>query len=456
MMLSNSISNDSVRAIHSVSDLCGKTRAVLEEKFSNLWVSGEVASITTPASGHWYLSLKDDKAQIRCVMFKSANSRCSKPKVGDEVLISGRFSLYEARGDLQLILNHLEPRGAGALHKKFEELKKKLLDEGLFAAENKKEIPKFPQHIAIITSATGAALKDIVTVFERHKYAGRLSIFPSHVQGEDAPKQLVAALNQADALAEIDLILLSRGGGSYEDLFCFNDENLARAIYATKKPVVSAVGHEVDTTICDFVADMRSATPTSGAEQILRAYIDLNPELNRLLGKLSQAISVQVSQHEFQLERLQRRLQSPVHQLENYQQRLDRLQERQSLYFKNRLEHLNHQLALLSQRHQLQSPALLTKNAATRVEEARTKLHRLGVATLSNKRREFLQLGRHLEAVSPMAVLTRGYSILLSEDQKALKSVKQTQPGEKLSALLTDGSLELEVLKTQEKNSLGE
>lgn len=452
MMLSNSISNESIRAVHSVSELCSKTRAVLEEKFANLWVAGEVASITTPASGHWYLSLKDDRAQLRCVMFKNANARCAKPKIGDEVLVSGRFSLYEARGDLQLILNHLEPRGAGALHKKFEELKKKLLDEGLFAAEFKKEIPRFPKHIALITSASGAALKDILAVFERHNYAGRLSIFPSHVQGDTAPDQLISALKQAEAVSDVDLILLSRGGGSYEDLFCFNDEGLARAIHAAEKPVISAIGHEVDTTICDFVADMRSATPTAAAEQILRSYIDLKPELNRLLNQLNQALLNQLSGQGLELERLQRRLQSPLHQLENHQQKIDRLQETQKLLIQGKLQNLTHHLELLCQRHQVQSPTLLTERATKRVNEASSKLGRLGPEMISTRQGAFFQLSRHLEAVSPMAVLNRGYSVLLTKDRQALRSIDQAKKSDKLTALVADGSVELEVLETKKSD----
>ena len=450
-MHSNSIANDSIRAVHSVSDLCGKTRAVLEEKFAHLWVAGEIASISVPASGHWYLSLKDDKAQLRCVMFKSANSRCQKPKIGDEVLVSGRFSLYEARGDLQLILNHLEPRGAGALHKQFEDLKKKLLEEGLFAAEHKKILPSYPEHIALVTSSTGAALEDILTVLQRHNYGGRVSLFASPVQGENAPQQLINALQSADAQMDVDLILLSRGGGSYEDLFCFNDENLARAIFSTKKPVLSAVGHETDTTISDFVADCRSATPTAAAEQLLASYIGLGPELKRLSNSLNQTLTKNLAAKSSSIIDFRHRLQSPIHRLQSNQQQLDRLQQNQTVQMDRQLGQKRHELDLLTQRLRAQSSVQLIRDANSRLEISRTELQRLGPEKIRDLMRSFVQLSRHLETVSPMATITRGYSVLRDADQQVVTSVAALRVGDPLSAMVTDGTIQMEVTELEAK-----
>ncbi len=452
MMLSNSLANDSIRAVHSVSDLCTKTRTLLEEKFANLWVAGEIASITTPVSGHWYLSLKDDKAQIRCVMFKSANIRCQKPKVGDEVLICGRFSLYEARGDLQLILNHLEPRGAGALHKKFEELKAKLISEGLFGAEYKKELPKYPEHIALITSATGAALEDILTVFRRHRYGGCIQVFPSQVQGEEAPSQLISALQAADNTSGVDLILLSRGGGSYEDLFCFNDESLARAIFATKTPLVSAVGHETDITISDFVADMRSATPTAAAEQILKSYSNLNSDIDRLYNRLNQGLTNKLTEEKTKLIQLRNLLQSPLHRLQNSQQRLDQIQQKQLALLNRYLDKKSYQTQILSQRLRARSAQQLVKEARARLGENRLKLNRLGAQITGTLGHSLAQTCRHLEAVSPMSTLSRGYSVLLTEEGQVIKSVDTVQPEQQLQALLQDGSIDLQVLTCRSKD----
>lgn len=454
-MLSNSLANDSIRAVHSVSDLCSKTRGLLEEKFAHLWVAGEIASISTPVSGHWYLSLKDDKAQIRCVMFKSANIRCQKPKVGDEVLVSGRFSLYEARGDLQLTLNHLEPRGAGALHKKFEALKIKLKAEGLFEAEHKRDLPSYPEHIALITSATGAALEDVLTVFRRHNYGGRVSIFASQVQGDDAPAQLIEALQAADNTQGVDLILLSRGGGSYEDLFCFNDEALARAVFATKKPVVSAVGHETDTTISDFVADMRSATPTAAAEQILKAYNNLTSDIDRLQTRLNQSLKNHLTKRETQVAQLRSLLQSPVHQLQNYQQKLDQIQQKKLALLNRYFDKQHYQRQILSQRLQARSTRNLVREAQKRLTDSQSRLHRLAAQIVEKPGRNLGQTCRHLESVSPMATLSRGYSVLLSTQGQVVKSVEQVRPDDQLQALVNDGSIELKVLRPRAKDIKG-
>ena len=446
-MDSHSITNDSIRAVHSVSELCSKTRALLEDKFSNIWVGGEIASISTPASGHWYLSLKDDKSQLRCVMFRGANIRCKVPKIGDEVLISGRFSLYEARGDLQLILNHLEARGAGVLHQKFEDLKAKLLREGMFDQEHKKPLPPYPERIALITSATGAALEDILTLMRRHHYGGQIQVLPSQVQGQDAPKQLLSAIRQADLESDCDIILLSRGGGSYEDLFCFNDEELARTIFNTKTPLVSAVGHEVDTTISDFVADMRCATPTAAAEQILTAYIQLAPKLSRYENLLFQSLHRYLTDTKHALKDLKNRLQSPVHQLQTYQQRLDQLEQHNLNQFNSQLQLKLHQLGLLEHRLLAQSPQMLLNEASIRFQDTSTRLRKAGQDRILYLQQKYVQTCRHLEAVSPMATVTRGYSVLLNKSDQVIKSVAAVTLGERIKAKVSDGSIALEVVE---------
>ena len=444
----HSMTNNSIRAVHSVSDLCAKRRHLLEEKFSNIWVTGEVASISTPVSGHWYLSLKDEKSQLRCVMFKGANIRCKKPKIGDEVLVSGKFSLYEARGDLQLILNHMEPRGIGTLYQEFEQLKTKLLEEGLFATEHKKPIPKYPERIALVTSATGAALEDILTLMRRHKYGGVVKVFPSIVQGVDAPSQLISAIQEADDQACWDLILLSRGGGSYEDLFCFNHEALARAIFALNTPLVSAIGHEVDTTISDYVADLRCATPTAAAEQVLGAHIQLNPLLKNIENRLANALTKELKNKQHQLAELKGKLRDPVYQLQNYQQYLDRLLEKAKNQLNTKIQGSTHRINLYNQALLAQSPQRKIDEAASRLANCQSNLLRAGPENIEKSRSKFVQLCQYLEVVSPMATITRGYSVLQKANGKVIRSIKDVQAEEALRAKLSDGDIYLEVKET--------
>ena len=255
----------------TVSQLNRLARGLLEDHFPAVTVQGEISNFAQPASGHWYLTLKDSAAQVRCAMFRNRNMFVRfKPKDGIQVTVKAKLSLYEGRGDYQLLLESMEDGGAGALRQAFEKLYQKLQAEGLFAAERKKPLPPMPSHIAVITSPTGAAVRDVISVFRRRFPATQLTIVPVSVQGQPAATEMIAALARVNArqgcLADVDTILLTRGGGSLEDLWCFNDEALARAIHASALPVVSAVGHEIDFTIADFVADVRAATPSAAAE----------------------------------------------------------------------------------------------------------------------------------------------------------------------------------------------
>lgn len=441
----HSMTNNSIKAVHSVSDLCAKTRNLLEEKFTNIWVTGEVSSISTPVSGHWYLSLKDDKSQLRCVMFKNANMRCKKPQIGDEVLVSGRFSIYDARGDLQLILNHMEARGAGDLHQQFQELKERLLKEGLFATEHKKSIPQYSQRIALITSETGAAVEDITTMLRKRGYGGYIKLFASTVQGSEAPKQLISAIDAAEQQGNWDLMLISRGGGSYEDLFCFNDENLARRIFTAKTPIISAVGHEVDSTICDFVADLRCATPTAAAEQIVAPYVELKNRLHSIQSQLSTALAKQISQKQYRLNTLEAKLVKPQHRLNNYQQYLDKLSQNTSLLLDRKIQSATHRLALADQSLVAQSPVNKLNGVTERLKEVEHRLLKAGPEKLIEKKYRFIQLCKSLELVSPLATVSRGYSVLQESSGVIVRSSAQVSVGQKLNARLADGHLELEV-----------
>ena len=436
-----------VRAIVTVSQFCQRTRKLLETDLGSVWIGGEVASISAPASGHWYLVLKDDRAQIRCVMFRQANIRCRQPKVGDEVLVSGRASLYEARGEMQLILNHLEQRGSGMLFQQFEALKARLQAEGLFESSRKQAVPALPRRIAVVTSPTGAAIQDIRRVFEKHRFDGLLRIYPAQVQGSTAPAQLIAALKQVDADANCDLRLLTRGGGSSEDLFCGTDEQLARTLANLKLPVISAVGHETDSTISDFVADLACATPTAGAEQILARWSRLEEALPALQRGLHRNIRIRMEQAIQRLDELQRRVAAPARQIELFaernlgiQRRLQSAATQQRQCHQQRLQHLNARLAE-------QSPGMKLQKAQARLQSHQQLLSRVARDMLSRPREQLVRQARFLEAVSPLATLGRGYSLIRNEKGQVVRTQSQVATGDKLSARLYEGELSLQVLE---------
>src|SRR5690554_6054855 len=266
----------------TVSELNRQARHLLESSFMQAWVEGELTGLSRPSSGHWYFSLKDQRAQVRCAMFRGFNQRLRQlPKEGDLVRVRGKVSLYEARGDYQLIVEHLEPAGLGALQQAFEALKARLYAEGLFAAERKKPVPETPRHIGVVTSPTGAAIHDILTVLQRRCPNIPMTLYPTAVQGQAATAEIVAAIQRAVHHGQADVLIIGRGGGSLEDLWCFNEEAVARAIAACPIPTVSAVGHEVDVTIADFVADLRAPTPSAAAEKV-------SPDQSAWLGRLEE------------------------------------------------------------------------------------------------------------------------------------------------------------------------
>ena len=266
---------ETAKTVLSVSELNRQARITIEERFNQVWVMGEMSNFARPRSGHWYFSLKDESAQVRCAMFANRNRAVSmQPGDGQLVIVRGRVSLYEGRGDFQIIVDHLEPAGEGALRQAFDQLKVKLAGEGLFSSDRKQPLPEIPEHIAVITSPTGAAFRDVLAVWARRFPALRVTLIPTAVQGNEAEEQLVAAINQAAGL-EPDAVLLTRGGGSLEDMWSFNLESVARALAACPCPTVSAVGHEIDVTICDYVADVRAPTPSAAAELMVPSADDL-------------------------------------------------------------------------------------------------------------------------------------------------------------------------------------
>ena len=437
------------RDIFSVSRLNTEVRATLEGSFPLLWVEGEISNLATPRSGHLYFSLKDTHAQVRCALFRAKRQLLRfEPANGTQVLARARVGFYEPRGEFQLIVEHLEPAGAGSAQREFEALKKRLQAEGLFDTERKRALPGFPRRLGVITSPSGAAIRDVLKVLRRRAPQLAVTIFPAQVQGKDAPEELLEALNIALQRGDCDLLLLTRGGGSIEDLAAFNDERLARAIYAAPIPVVSAVGHEIDFTIADFVADRRAPTPSAAAELI-------SPDTTLLLqtvAKLSQRLQNALRRHlqavDTRLRSTQRRLQraAPANRLQQGQQLLDHLDQRLMRAMRGLLT--ESRTALVTQKQHL-----ATLGPQRRLELLRQRLDtlpaRLQLAWRQQHARRMEHLagcGRELHAVSPLATLQRGYSVLRRSDGRGVISkVGQLHPGERIEALLADGRADLTV-----------
>jgi exodeoxyribonuclease VII large subunit len=443
------------RDIFSVSRLNAEVRAVLDGSFPLLWVEGEISNLAAPRSGHLYFSLKDAHAQVRCAMFRNRRVLLrQQPANGDQVLLRARVSLFEPRGDFQLIVEHLEPAGAGSAQRAFEALKARLQQEGLFDAALKRELPAFPHHLGVITSPSGAAIRDVLKVLKRRAPHLRVTIYPSQVQGEGATEELRETLALALERAECDVLLLTRGGGSIEDLAAFNDEILARTIAAAEIPVVSAVGHEVDFTITDFVADRRAPTPSAAAELISPDGQALRTRLDRHHRRLRAAIRRQTGTQAQLLARLQGRLEraSPRNRLRQQQQRLDAADLRLVRALRRQLLGRREGLEALQRQLRSHSPAQRLTLLRQRLTALAGGLFQAWQTTQRERRQHLAATARELNAVSPLATLERGYAVLRQaqlEGQPVVRSVLQVNRQERLVALLPDGSLELSVLERQ-------
>ena len=415
----------SQREIFSPSQLVRLARDVLEDTFPLIWVEGEISNFSRPASGHLYFSLKDAQAQIRCAMFKNrAMFLRFRPADGTRVLARVRVSLYEARGEFQLIVEHLEEAGEGALLRAFEQLKAKLAAEGLFDAKKKRALPTLPRRIGVITSATGAAIRDVLSVLARRFPLVEVEVIPVPVQGKEAPPAIIAALNAASAARRHDVLLLTRGGGSLEDLWAFNDEGVARAIRASAIPIVSAVGHEVDFTIADFAADMRAPTPSAAAEILVPDGTAIHRTLQR---------------DESRLEALMRR------RLQNAAQRLDHAWTRlRAQHPRVRLQRGGERLAHLRARLQAQHPLIRLAQRREQLAALRQRLDSALERRFDRRKQHLAELARTLNAVSPLATLQRGYAILLDRDSgEVLRSIEHVQASAHIIARVAGGEIGL-------------
>src|SRR5690554_7094607 len=433
------------REVLTISQLNARARSLLEEVFPRVWVEGELSNLARPSSGHLYFTLKDSGAQVRCALFRQNAARI-RMDLRDGLLVQarGRVSLYEGRGDYQMIIDSLEPAGDGALRQAFEALKAKLQGEGLFAAEGKRPMPTHPRRIGVITSPSGAAVRDIISVFGRRAPFIELVISPTAVQGRDAAPQIVRALQQADR-AGFDALILARGGGSLEDLWPFNEEVVARAVAACRTPVISAVGHETDVSISDFVADVRAPTPSAAAELHSPDTRAMLLQLQRYQRQLQQCMKTRLAHDQLRLDALRRRLRHPGERLAQQSQRLDELDMRLRRAWQHRLEQRQQQMRNLQGRLQQQHPERLLRVLHERLEQLRQRLPRAIQLQLQQRRQRLESTAQGLHLISPLATLGRGYSILLDQQGKAIRSQQDTQPGQQLQARLAEGSLTLRV-----------
>lgn len=442
------MSQFSSSAIFTVSRLNQTVRQLLEMEMGQIWLSGEISNLSQPSSGHWYFTLKDERAQVRCAMFRTSNRRVTfRPQNGQQVLIRATITLYEPRGDYQLLAESMQPAGDGLLQQQFEQLKQKLAAEGLFDQQFKQVLPSPAKQVGVITSASGAALHDILQVLQRRDPSLPVIVYPTSVQGADAPLQIVRALELANQREECDVLIVGRGGGSLEDLWSFNDERVARAIFASRIPIVSAVGHETDITIADFVGDLRAPTPSAAAELVSRNQLELLRQIQSQRQRLEMAMDYYLAQRNREFTRLHHRLQQQHPQL-----RLAR-QQAQLVKLRQRLDDaMQQQLRQTLRRSERLQQRLMQQQPQTRIHRAQQRLQQLSYQMQSAVERQLNQnkqkLGiacSRLEGVSPLATLARGYNVTTAPDGKILKNVTQITPGETLKTRLQDGWVESQV-----------
>ena len=437
------------QTVYTVSRLNREIRTVLEQGFASLILTGEISNFITPASGHWYFSLKDEKAQIKAAMWRGNNrSQSYRPENGTQVTVRARVSLYEPRGDYQLIVEHMEPAGEGQLKQEFDALKMRLAAEGLFSSAYKKPLPQNINRVGVITSATGAAIKDILTVLKRRAPQLEVIIYPAMVQGKEAHVHLINQIQLANARNEVDVLIVGRGGGSLEDLWCFNHEQLARAIYQSELPIVSAVGHEIDTTISDYVADVRAATPSAAAELVSPNTQELHSKVIELINRLNNAFKHDMADKRALATQLQHRLNlcHPRNQLNQKAQRLDELTIALQQGMRNRLYQQERTLNNLTPRLMRQSPDKKLSQASHQLMQIQTRLEQAMQHKLQHAQNSLALQASRLDSVSPLNVLARGYSITKTQQGKVIKSVDHIKTGDVLITELADGAIKSTVL----------
>ena len=440
--------------IYSVSQLNQSVRLMLENQLGTVWLTGEISNFSQPVSGHWYLSLKDENAQVRCAMFRMKNLRVSfRPTNGMQVLVRANVSLYEPRGDYQLIIESMHLAGEGLLMQQFEALKLKLAAEGLFAQHLKKNLPHFSKAVGIITSKTGAALQDILHILQRRDPSLKIIIYPTAVQGKDAATEIAQMIELANQRQEVDVLIVGRGGGSLEDLWCFNEEIVARAIFHSHLPVISAVGHETDVTIADFVADVRAPTPSAAAELVSRNQTELLQQLQYRRQRLEIALDRLFAEKQQKLKHLSLRLhnQHPQTQLRIQQQLITQLSHRLQQSLHHRWQKKAENLTALSIRLYKNPLPLRLQQYEQQLAQLKVRLNSHMNLTLSLQQKQLAHLCGKLDSLSPLKVLARGYSITQNQQNLTIRSLKDVNVGEHIKTRLTDGNIISQVIRREEK-----
>ncbi|OOG55897.1 exodeoxyribonuclease VII large subunit [Rhodanobacter sp. B05] len=438
------------RHVLTPSSLNRLVRDLLGDALPQVWIEGELSNVAKPASGHLYFTLKDSGAQVRCAMFKMKASLLRfRPADGMQVLLRAKVGLYEPRGEFQLVAEYMEPAGEGALQREFEQLKARLDAEGLFEQTRKRALPRFARRIGVITSATGAAVRDVLSVLARRWPLADVEVLPVPVQGREAPPAIVAMLRKASASGRYDVLLLTRGGGSLEDLWAFNDEAVARQIHASKVPVVSAVGHEIDFSIADFVADLRAPTPSAAAELLVPDAVAIDRHLQQLQHRLATLQQRQLQAHAQRVDHLLARLQTqrPQARLARDRERLQHLQHRLGAVLREQGQQRHARLERLQARLLARHPRAQLPLLARRLAEQDQRLRRAITHILERRQTALRHAGHALHAVSPLATLERGYAIIFDSQGQVLRSARNVTAGTPLRARLIDGELPLKVGK---------
>jgi len=429
------------RTLYSISQLNRLTKQLLEDAFPPLWVVGEISNLSTPSSGHIYFTLKDETAQVRCAMFRHRNRAINfKLENGMQVHAFAQVSLYEGRGDYQLIVDMIEEAGDGILQKRFEALKKQLQAEGLFEQAHKKAAPSLPKCIGIISSTTGAALRDVLSVHRRRFPSIPVIIYPTPVQGDEATPKIIAAIQRANELKQCDVLLLVRGGGSLEDLWCFNEEKVARAVFASQIPIVAGIGHEIDFSITDFVADVRAPTPSAAAELVTPDRQEILQQIQHRFERMQKSMLHSLQQWQHAVTNLRKRLRHPGDYCRELSQRIDHLETRLEkawhLNWHHQMQSLNHLIQRLAQHNpktQIQQQQMMVSNQQQRLQTAIK-------SQLKNYQQQLATMSRALDAVSPLNTLSRGFSITMKDDQ-IIRQANQVTPGDQLTLKLQQGKI---------------
>lgn len=429
------------KTILTVSRLTTLLRGVLEENFDQVWVQGEVSNLSFPSSGHIYFTLKDTGAQLRCVMFKGAVKNLKfRPTDGMGLIARGRISVYDQRGEYQLICEYLEPAGVGALQMAFVQLKERLAQEGLFDEGHKHPLPTFPRRIGVITSPTGAAIHDILNVLKRRFAALEILLYPVRVQGEGAALEIARAIDDMNHLGQVDVLIVGRGGGSLEDLWAFNEEVVARAVYRSRLPIISAVGHETDWTICDFVADLRAPTPSVAAELVIASSLELRGQLEALDHHLRMAMESRLAALDARVDALRRSLHDPSTMVGHLAQRVDDLTERLERALENAVQRHRGLFERLQSMLSHHTPARQTERLQQQLATLSVQSEQLMQNKIQGLKHAFGSLAARLEVLSPLRTLSRGYAIAVTSDGTVVTTVAQLTGGDRINVHLHHGT----------------